>query len=79
MFLFNDLPDDMMLHIIQFLLIGELNRLCQTNHMIYKDLFDRGLSFVLATHVISSPIKGNPIMSYEMQKRFVLICVFALR
>ena len=79
MVLFNELPDDMILHTIQFLSLEEFNRLCQTNHMFYEDLFDRGLSFVLATHVISSPIKGNPIMSYEMQKRFVLICVFASR
>ena len=75
MVLFNELPDDMILHTIQFLSLEEFNRLCQINYMIHKDLFDRGLSFVLATHVISYSINRNSSMSNAMQRRFVYLCV----
>ena len=65
-----DLSDDVILYLIQYLFLEELNQLCQVNHMFQEDIFQKGISIVLSTHVISSPMNGNQIMSYKMQRRY---------
>jgi len=70
-----NLPDDMILYILQHLSLGELHQFCLTNHMFHEDFFNRGLAMILATNAIASPFIDNHIMSNVTQRKYEYVFI----
>jgi len=66
---FTHLPEDIILHLSQFLSLHDFYNFCQTNHMFYEDTFTRGLAMILASNVIHPPFQIDEIISYKIQER----------
>ena len=75
---FTHLPEDIILHLSQFLSLHDFYNFCQTNHMFYEDTFTRGLAMILASNVIHSPFQSDGIIPYKIQERYVMLIISLL-